>query len=370
MPGKDLPVQLYLARGGRSAWFKNGSEIVNVPEITGHAKSIKLHFPAFNNTVELVESAHGYSGRLTLVKRGYEQVLPLQAVPDPGYRFKRDLAASIDVTGRWAVEFTEDEGRVYQAVAEFDQQIGKLTGTFLTPLGDYRFLAGEVMGDKIYLSTFDGAHAFVFTGRMQNDRTLKGEFWSGTQWHESWVAEQDFDAKLEDPYSLTFLKEGYDKFDFEFPDLDGTPVSLDDSKYQDKVVLVTLGGTWCPNCADEMEFLSAYYEENRDRGLEIVTLLFEHSEDFDSAARQGRALVDKHDIQFDVLVAGSSDKARASKALPMLNRVIAFPTMIMIDNTGKVRHIHTGFSGPGTGQHFEDFKAEFNTSMDKLLAEG
>ncbi|MFT5373089.1 MAG: thiol-disulfide isomerase/thioredoxin, partial [Lysobacterales bacterium] len=302
-------------------------------------------------------------------KRGYEQIMPLEAEPDAGFRFTKDAQALVDFTGRWEVGFTDDEGKESIGVGEFDQQGATVSGTFLTPLGDYRYLAGEVDGNVMRLSTFDGAHAFVFTATMLTDGTLVGDFWSGTSWHEAWVASRNFEARLPDAYALTYLKEGFDRLEFSFPDLDGLPVTLDDEQFRNKVVLVNLSGTWCPNCADEMEFLSKVYKEHREQGLEIVTLLFEHFEDFTLAAQQGKALVAKHDIDFNVLVAGSSDKDAASKTLPMLNHVLAFPTLIFVDRTGKVRKIHTGFSGPGTGQHYDDFKIAFSQNLEGLLDE-
>lgn len=369
LPDVELPVELFLASDGSEAWFSNGAEKVHVPEITRDGNTWTLRFPAFNNTMVLEKAETGLNGSLTLIKRGYEQVMPLVAEPDAGFRFSGDAQALVDFTGRWEVGFTEDEGKESVGVGEFDQQGATVTGTFLTPLGDYRYLAGDVDGNVMRLSTFDGAHAFVFIATMQDDGTLAGDFWSGTKWHESWVAKRNFEAKLPDAYALTFLKEGYDRLDFSFPDLDGHPVSLLDEQFRNKVVLVNLSGTWCPNCADEMEFLSKVYKDHRQQGLEIVTLLFEHFEDFETSAQQGRALAAKHDIDFNVLVAGSSDKADASESLPMLNHVLAFPTLIFIDRTGKVRKIHTGFSGPGTGQHYDDFKAAFAQNLEGLLNE-
>jgi len=369
LPDIELPVSLHLALDGSEAWINNGAEKVLVPEINREGDSWVLRFPTFNNTLVLKKSGSGLSGSLTLVKRGYEQVMELEAEADRGFRFVEDARPKIDVTGRWEVLFTDDDGKESAAVGEFDQQDEKLTGTFLTPLGDYRYLAGEVDGNQLHLSTFDGAHAFVFTASSQQDGTLKGDFWSGTKWHESWVAKRNFDAQLPDAYQLTYLKDGYDRLEFSFPGLDGVPVSIDDEKFQNKVVLVNLSGTWCPNCADEMEFLSGVYGKNHERGLEIITLLYEHFEDFETSAAQGRALVKKHNIEFDVLVAGMSDKTLASETLPMLNRVLAFPTLIFIDRLGVVRRIHTGFSGPGTGQHYDEFKNEFQASLENLLNE-
>jgi peroxiredoxin len=369
LPDVELPVSLYLALDGSEAWFGNGAEKVMVPEIIGDGTNWTLRFPAFNNTIVLEKTETGFTGSLTLVKRGYEQVMPLVAEVDPGFRFSNDPQPEVDLTGRWEVAFTDDEGKQSVGVGEFDQQGAIVTGTFLTPLGDYRYLAGEVDGNVINLSTFDGAHAFVFTATAQEDGGLTGDFWSGTKWHESWVAKRNFDAQLPDAYELTYLNEGYDRLEFSFPDLNGQPVSLDDEQFRDKVVLVNLSGTWCPNCADEMEFLSQVYKDKAGRGLEIITLLYEHFEDFETAAQQGRELVNKHDIAFKVLVAGSSDNVAAAQTLPMLNHVLAFPTLIFIDRSGQVRKIHTGFSGPGTGQHYDDFKVSFAQNLEGLLDE-
>jgi len=368
-PDVVLPVGLHIARNSEDAWFSNGVERVEVGEVSIAGKQYHLRFPAFNNTLELMRDGDRLSGTLTLVKRGYEQHLPVRAEPHPGHRFSPDPEAEVDVTGRWEVVFTDSEGNEGAAIGEFDQQGSKLSGTFLTPTGDYRYLEGEVDGRVLKLSTFDGAHAYVFTATMDEFGVLEGDFWSGDRWHEDWKARRNFDAELPDAYALTHLKPGYETVEFTFPDLQGQPISLSDPKYDGKVVLVTLAGTWCPNCADEAEFLSAYHRENHHRGLEIVTLLFEHVTDFDKAATLGRELVAKHDIGFEVLIAGYSDKADAAEALPMLDRVLAYPTMIFIDRAGKVREIHTGFSGPGTGGHYLEFVREFNELMEALLAE-
>jgi len=369
LPDVELPVRLHLASDGSEAWFINGLEKVRVGDVSREGENWRLYFPAFNNTVLLHEKDGRLEGDLTLVKRGYKQLMQVTGEPDEGYRFMPEPQANSDFTGRWQVKFVDDDGKETDAIGEFDQQGSKVNGTFLKPLGDYRYLAGEVDGDTLHLSTFDGAHAFVFSAQMLADGSLKGDFWSGTRWHESWTARRDFEAQLPDAYSLTYLKEGYDHIEFSFPDLDGNPVALTDEKYRGKVVLVTLSGTWCPNCADEAEFLATYYRENRGRGLEVVTLLYERFDAFQPAARQGKALRAKHGIDFDILIAGVSDKTMASETLPMLSRVLAFPTMIFIDRKGNVRKIHTGFSGPGTGQHYTDFVEEFNALLEGLLEE-
>ena len=146
-------------------------------------------------------------------------------------------------------------------------------------------------------------------------------------------------------------------------------MSLSDEKYQDKVVLVTISGTWCPNCNDEARFLAPFYEKYRDQGLEVVALLFEHFEEADLAADQVRAFRQKFDIQYDTLIAGISDKIEAAGTLPELNAVLAFPTTIFIDRDGRVREIHTGFMGPGTGEHYVRLQENFTELTTALLAE-
>jgi hypothetical protein len=53
----------------------------------------------------------------------------------------------------------------------------------------------------------------------------------------------------------------------------------------------------------------------------------------------------------------------------MLNKIISFPTTIIIDKKGIVRQIHTGFSGPGTGEYYNKFVEEFTRFMEKLEKE-
>ena len=44
-----------------------------------------------------------------------------------------------------------------------------------------------------------------------------------------------------------------------------------------------------------------------------------------------------------------------------------FENSIIIDKSGKVNSIHTGFNGPATGKAFEDFKKEFDNEIKSLV---
>jgi thiol-disulfide isomerase/thioredoxin len=220
------------------------------------------------------------------------------------------------------------------------------------------------------LSCFDGNHVYLFKAKVNdNSQQLTGGFWSGKAGYENWTAVKDDKAALPDANTLTFLKPGYERLDFTFPDADGKSVSLQDERFKGKVVIVQIMGSWCPNCMDETNFLSPWYKKNRERGVEIIGLAYERNPDFAVSAPKIKRLMNRFDIDYPVLFAGQNDKAKASLTLPMLNRVVAFPTTIFIDKQGKVRKIHTGFSGPGTGEYYTRFVEEFEQFTDKLIAE-
>ncbi|MEL6590000.1 MAG: TlpA disulfide reductase family protein, partial [Bacteroidota bacterium] len=179
------------------------------------------------------------------------------------------------------------------------------------------------------------------------------------------------EAALRSPEELTYLKDGYNKLSFSFPDLEGTPVSLDDTRFDDKVVVIQIMGSWCPNCLDETKLYKEWYDRYHDQGLEIVALAFERSRgDLSLAQRNVKRLVDKLGLEYPFLIAATeNNKAGASAKLPMLNAIISYPTSIFLDRQGNIRRIHTGFNGPGTGEVYLRYREEYEAFLEKLLAE-
>jgi thiol-disulfide isomerase/thioredoxin len=343
----------------------NAEERLTLDEVSISGDSVRIVMHIFD--IEL--RAKIEDGRLNgYYIKNYDPInkLPFNATHGDDFRFAKDAETELDFSGKYALEFQSPTEK-YVAVGIFKQSYSKVTGTFLTPTGDYRYLQGDVIDNELYLSTFDGNHAFVFTAHFEGD-SIKGNFYSGKTSLESWKGIRDENAALPDLESLTFLKQGYDKLDFSFPDVNGNKISSDDDRFKDKVVILQIFGTWCPNCMDETKFLTKWYEENKDRGVEILGLAYERKDDFDYASSRVKKMKEKLGVGYDFVIAGTYDKAKASETLPALNKVLAFPTTIFIGKDGKVKHIHTGFSGPGTGIYYDQFKERFNQIVNELLA--
>ncbi len=286
------------------------------------------------------------------------------------YRFApADETSTYNVAGKWASTFTDDEGSKYEAVGLFEQNGNKVKGTFLTSTGDYRYLAGNVVGDSLMLSCFDGTHIFLFKAKIEGEKLTGGRFSSSLLYQETWEAKKDENAELPDPESLTYLNPGFEKIAFKFVNTNGDSVSLNDEKYKGKVVLVQIMGSWCPNCMDESRFLAPWYEKNKERGVEIIGLSYEKSTEAYFAFPKINKMKERFGIGYEVLLAGKNSGVEAQKSLPMLNHIMSFPTTIFIDKKGIVRKIHTGFSGPSTGDYFEKYKADFERFMDLLIDE-
>lgn len=367
--GNDIPFNFKVNKkeGSYNITLINGDEELHIEEVNILGDSVFFNMHIFDISIKARMLGNALEG--TYSKNYAENyVLPFKAVQGKATRFDNVGSSSI-FDGTWETTFTTREGKDSQAIGIFKSADNALKGTFLTKTGDYRYLDGYTDKDTMYLYTFDGNHIYKFKAYKETDSIIKGEFWSGKTGYRTFVSVKNDSARLPDAHSLTYLKEGYDKIEFTFPDIDGDTVSLADEKYRDKVVIVQIFGTWCPNCMDETRFYSDWYKKNKDKGVEIIGLAYEVKDDFDYASKRVKTMKDKLDVTYDFLIAGTSSTKSASESLPMLNKVMSFPTSIFIDRKGQVRRIHTGFSGPATGVYYEEFVEDFNEFMSGLLEE-
>ncbi|MCL6261161.1 TlpA family protein disulfide reductase [Aquiflexum sp. TKW24L] len=371
LTGDLLPFEIGFVQKGEN-WIMeayHAEEILTFDEVVVTGDSIKVTIGTFDSEIRAKIIGNKLIEGVFTKNYAKNYFVPFKAEKEEKNRFEVTEKPATDFSGKWKTDFLEEDGETYPAVGIFTQNGDKITGTFLTKLGDYRYLEGNVSGNTFQLSTFDGNHLFLFSGELQADGSVAGRFRSGPKVKETFQAVRDENFELPDAFSLNYLKDGYDTFSFTFPDVNGKMVSLDDEKFRYKAVLVQIFGTWCPNCVDETKFLAPWYEKNRDRGVEIIGLAFESKPEFEYASARVKKTIDRLNATYTFLIAGVSDKEKASEALPALNEVLAFPTLIYIDKKGKVRKIHTGFTGPGTGDYYDRWVKEHEALVSELLEE-
>jgi len=373
--GNELPFNFDVENiGGREQLaIHNSAERFKVTDIKTKGDSVFIHMPLFNSEFKLKFAGKGLQGQWIKHLADKDAIMDFTAVPNTSWRFfKAPGSPKFNVSGKWAAVFNAGTPGQEKLVGIFKQTGSKVTGTFLSISGDYRYLEGAVSGDELYLSCFDGGHAFIFTGKISDAKTISdGKFYSGLSGLDKWTAVKDPNAKLPDAYSLTVLKPGYKKIAFTFKDINGRNVSLSDSRFKNKVVIVQILGSWCPNCMDETNFfVSRYYKKYHPKGVEIIGLAYERTTDFAKSQKTLLQLKKHFNIPYTLLITGYTPvNGDPEKSLPMLADFKGFPTTIIIDKKGEVRKIHTGFSGPGTGVYYTQFIDEFEKLTDDLLGE-
>lgn len=405
-PGGPLPFLIEFGRDaedGLTAIVRNGPERIAVPEATfdPETRRLVLSFPHYDSRIEalwrparvtaggVVRMKEHFEGkwvktsgagktselRFTATKGFQRRFLSMDEMTEDlptrrGHASKRRRALPKVVPSlpvRWRVAFSRSEE---PAVGIFRaDEAGTVTGTFLTTTGDYRYLAGRWDGEDLKLSVFDGAHAFLFVARMQENGSLSGTFWSRDTWEEPFTAVPD--PKVELPSALEQVRwiEGKTLGDLSARTLDGQAVRLDDERFAGKVRIVEIFGSWCPNCHDHARLMAKLHREYGPKGLEMVGIAFELTGDLDRDARQVRRFASKHGIDWPLLLGGTASKADATKALGVLDRLRSYPTTIFIDATGKPRAIWSGFSGPATESAGITLERRFRSIVERLLAE-
>lgn len=378
-PGGQLPfgIDIEQQKNGVIAHILNGRERVETSSVKVNGNRIEIEFEWFDARIsaEIDDELQQMKGQWSKTASGKDKTsqLPFTASRDYDYRFEQELLLDTEdpesAAGKWEVVFTDEDGESL-AVAEFQQEGHKVTGTFLTPTGDYRFLDGSIEGDALKLSAFDGAHAFLFSAKVSGEQISEGHFWSRESYHATWTGRLSDDTSdyLPSAWEMNQVTTEDKSVSFAFEDVNGTTVSLSDERFKGKPVIVNLFGTWCPNCNDEAPVLAKFYDKYAEQGLEIVGLAFEFTEDPERDKRQISAFQKRHNIAYPLLLAGGNDKSNATKILGFLDEVKSYPTSIFLDHNHKVVNIHTGFTGPGTGSHYDELVQELEQQIIDLVA--
>ena len=316
-----------------------------------------------------------YAGKLNATYNEGELSGTYQKGSIPAYPFHarryqnspEPVAKVPDISGLWDIQAKSTKGEAAWRLI-IRQSGTAASAAVLRVDGDTGTLTGSYRDGRFILSHFSGARPSLFVIAAQPDGTLEV-----TQNNKSkYVALRSSVARAKglpepaDPSRWTTLKDPSLPLHFSSPDLAGNTVTEADARFKGKVVLVSVTGSWCPNCHDEAPFLAELYRKYKNQGLEIVALSFEEEDQLKDLTRL-KAFIKMYGINYTVLVAG--DPADVTKALPQVVNLNTFPASFFVGRDGLVRGSHAGFAGKATGEAHDRLKAEISSTIERLLAE-
>jgi len=361
--GGEVPFTLHLSRS-RGQWqgdLVNGDDHTASTAAYFHEGRLLLSFRDWDGVLE-ARLAHG-ALKGSFIRRYRKRTLirefeATQETPPPLPK------PSVNVSGEWVLT-SQEEGKTIYYRALLRQRGPKLEGTLVPVSGDWGAMTGVVSQNKITLSRFDGIRALLLEANIAPDGKLNGTL--NSSYPVQGLRHSESTVEAPDALNYTRFRTPRQLFRFSFPDLSGNLVSHTDPRFLGKVLLITITGSWCPNCHEEAPLLREFYERYRARGLEIVALGFEYTGEVERDLRQLRRFAERHKIAYPVLLAGATEEAE--EKLPQLENFGAYPTTLFIGRDQRVRAIHAGFDGPSTGILHKRLRDEMTSLIEKLLAE-
>jgi thiol-disulfide isomerase/thioredoxin len=355
----EIPFRMQFSGAGDAfqAWFFNGDERTVSTSGNSTATTILARFDQYNSRLEATLSNGTLTGNYTRDGKVY----PVRAVP---FRPPAPPRGPLpNIAGAWVVETGKTAWQMLITQAGAD-----VSGAVLRVDGDTGALSGRYEDGHFTLSHFSGARPVLFVLTPAKDGTLD-ILQNGSKKLvavRADLARQENLPAPEDPTEHTKLRDPKAPLSFRFPDLAGHMVSNTDDRFKGKVVIVTIGGSWCPNCHDEAPLLGELYRKYKGQGLEIVELSFEEADQLKNPTRL-RAYIKEYGIDYTVLLAGEPEQL--AEKIPQAVNLNTFPATFFIGRDGLVKAIHAGFAGKATGPLHDQLVEEINATVRKLLAE-
>lgn len=370
-----VPFRFQIAtRDGRvSGWFFNGKQRIVSSSGRFDNDHLVLEFATYARRIDATLGPDGtLAGSYAPTTPGSTALpYPFHAERAPAHPPAADLHPPA-IAGLWLLP-TQSSNPGEKTWRFLVRQSGaSVSAVVLRVDGDSGALTGTWHHGKVILSHFDGARPSVLEVTAGSNGTLhvllrnrEGKDRELTAYRSDSAAARHL-PQAADPTLYTRVKDPSEPFRFSFPDLSGHLVSNTDSRFRGKVLIVDIGGSWCPNCHDEAPLLEELYKKYHARGLEVVNLSFEEPEQLANPTRL-RAFIEHYGIQYTVLLAGTPDQLQ--EKIPQAVNLDAFPTTFFIGRDGLVRAVHAGFASPVTGPFYKRLRADFQRRIEHLLAE-
>jgi thiol-disulfide isomerase/thioredoxin len=335
--------------------FFNGDD--KVPSTGGKFENgaLVLPFDQYAAKLEATWKDGALQGQYTRSGRSYS----FRAIP------ATESVPSID--GVWEIAAKSSKGEsAWRFVVR--QSGANVSAAILRVDGDTGALEGTYHDGKFVLSHFSGARPMLLEVTPGADGTLQ-LVENGRQKMTAVRPAQARAQNLPEPTDAaahTSVKDPSEPFHFSFRDLSGKTISDTDERFRGKVVIVAIGGSWCPNCHDEAPFLEALYEKYHARGLEVVGLFFEEADELKDPSRV-RAFIQQYGIQYPMLLAGETSELH--EKLPQAVNLDCWPTTFYLGRDGLVRAVHAGYAAPASGVFHEELEKDVNGLLERLLGQ-
>jgi peroxiredoxin len=361
----EIPFQFEVSGSGpdlKAAFFDGDLRVRSTSGMVEDG-TVVFRFDQYGSRVEAAWSGDHLQGKYDRGTRGAAYPFSARrAVPAPPVE-----GTVPQIAGEWRIATTSNKGE--KAFRFLVRQTGaEVSAAILRVDGDTGTLSGGFKNGTFVLSHFSGARPLLLEVTPAADGSL--EILQNRQTKLVALRVEDRRAKElpepTDPRIHTTVKDPSAPFTFRFPDLNGQLVSNTDARFQGKVVMISITGSWCPNCHDEAPFLTELYRKYRQNGLEIVGLAFEEADQLKNPERL-RAFMKQFGIAYPMLLAGEPDQV--ADKLPQAVNLNAVPTTFIIGRDGRVRAIHAGFAGRASADFHTKTKQQVTAEIERLLAE-
>ncbi len=375
--GEEVAFTLEVKRDGDKiiGSLVNGNDRTTSTNGSFDGKTLQLSYDFYDAELNATIDGDELSGSFTRQWRKQSLKRELSARRDgaDSKPSSSSVNANADLSGEWVLR-VGDAPKQSLWRAAFRQNGNEMTGTIIPVSGDWGELVGTFENGQLKLNRFDGINCRIFKARLTPQGTLEGIVDLGLLDPVRKVVAERIDesnkgsvAALPNPSNYTRMVNPNEPFRFGFTDLDGNLVSSTDERFRNKVVVVSITGSWCPNCYEETPFLQGLYERYHDKGLEAVALAFEYTGETQRDLDQVKIFAKRHKVTYPILLAGSTEEGELQRKLPQLVNFGGYPTTIFIGRDGLVKRIHTGFEGKATGDRFIKLKAEYEGMIKELL---
>jgi len=364
-----LKLELKVEGDQVSGTILNGDERVASTSGSFDGTNLKLKFDYFDAVLDGTFARREIIGTISRTWKQQKMVRNFKMWKGGEKMIVPAMAEGKDLSGEWEMKVGEgDKQRQWRLV--LSQKDGALSGTILTPSGDWGTMTGAFANGIALITRFDVINARLLRAQLNAQDQLEGTVDLGQGEAPRKVVAERVSATAPVAVQNTKVQNPTEPFKFAGLDLTGKTVESTDPRFKNKVIIIEITGTWCPNCYDEAPLLKDLYARYRAQGLEVIGLSFEYTGDTKRDLEQVKIFNQKHSIPYLMLLGGSTENDDVAKKLPQLVNFGAYPTTLFIGRDGLVKKIHAGFDGPATGERHTRLKAEFEETVKELLKGG